>query len=253
MANAVLQAIADILAYPNYKKDESVPEPTVSVTEISGSEVSTPVAEILEPLEFTESEPQSTITTQPELDINTTHIQSSPYNDPVNFLDLRDLTLQERLLAISMTHFTSTTPDYATADYLSSFNWPLVFSTLRTLCKQQNITFQRQEFYLVIFRSKLQPTADRMRLGELDKNSHEEACASGGLLHYWFGSPNAENRNLATCIWRNRADAAAGGKGPWHAKARRAAREMYESIEFHTHAFVVEEGAEEWRLEAYQG
>ena len=53
-------------------------------------------------------------------------------------------------------------------------------------------------------------------------------------------------------IWRNREDAAAGGKGPWHRKARGAAREMYEHISFHTHKLVVEDGAHEWRLEEYR-
>ena len=52
-------------------------------------------------------------------------------------------------------------------------------------------------------------------------------------------------------IWRNREDAAAGGKGPWHRQARTAAREMYEEISFHTHRFVVEDGARNCRLEEY--
>ena len=53
-------------------------------------------------------------------------------------------------------------------------------------------------------------------------------------------------------IWRNREDAAAGGKGPWHRLARGAAREMYEEISFHTHKLVVEDGAESWKLEEYR-
>lgn len=55
----------------------------------------------------------------------------------------------------------------------------------------------------------------------------------------------------AAGIWRNREDAAAGGQGPWHKKARAAAREMYESISFHTHKLVIEGGAEKWQLEEY--
>lgn len=270
MLRSVLQAAADVLAYPDYKKDDSVPAATVSVTEIletPSEELTDPVTEIYKP-EAEESRESVTEICEPELestqdqdstaslpsyDLTTTHIKSSPYDDPVNFLSLQDLSPQERLLAIAMTEFNSTRPDYATAPYMESFNWPAVMSTLRQLCKREGITFQREEFYLVIFRSKLHPTTDLIRLGELDKNSHEEACASGGLLHYWFGSCNDEMRNLATCIWRNRGDAQAGGRGPEHAKAMRAAKEMYEAIEFHRHAFVVGDGAESWSLEEYKG
>ena len=50
-------------------------------------------------------------------------------------------------------------------------------------------------------------------------------------------------------IWRNREDARAGGRGPWHAQARMAAKEMYEKIDFSVHKLIIEEGANGWRLE----
>ena len=40
---------------------------------------------------------------------------------------------------------------------------------------------------------------DREKLFVLDKNSHAEAVRSGGLLKYWYGEPDAEGANLATC------------------------------------------------------
>lgn len=49
-------------------------------------------------------------------------------------------------------------------------------------------------------------------------------------------------------IWVTREDAAAGGRGSWHRKARVAARDMYETISFHTHSLVVEDGARSWEL-----
>ena len=185
MSDSVLRPISTVFSPSKPKKDDSIPLPIVSVTEISA------------PIEEAEDEvaPQQ-IT---DIDVNITHIQSSPYDDPVNYLDLRDLATPERLLAIAMTHLKATRPEYATAPFLESFNWSEIFSILRKLCQQSGIIWQRQEFYLVIFRSRLRTTADRNRLGELDKKSHEEACASGGLLHYWFGSTDAEMRNLATC------------------------------------------------------
>ena len=50
-----------------------------------------------------------------------------------------------------------------------------------------------------------------------------------------------------------REDAAAGGSGPWHKRARGAAREMYESISFHTHSLVVEDGVSSWDLRDFAG
>jgi len=133
------------------------------------------------------------------LDTNATRIKSSPYDDPLNFLILTELDTPTKLFALSLTQFNAIRPDYATAPYMSNFNLSTVFETLRDLCADAGIVWKRQEFYVVIFRSQLRGDADRERLGELDQMSHQEACASGGLLHYWFGIPDGEMRNLATC------------------------------------------------------
>lgn len=45
-------------------------------------------------------------------------------------------------------------------------------------------------------------------------------------------------------VWRSREDARKGGSGPWHRRARGAAREMYERIEFTTLKLVVGEDEE---------
>jgi hypothetical protein len=52
---------------------------------------------------------------------------------------------------------------------------------------------------VVIFRSKRKEVVDKYLLHVLDQQSHIEATASGGLLKYWFGDPNPERRNVATC------------------------------------------------------
>ncbi|KAJ3325290.1 hypothetical protein HDU93_002650 [Gonapodya sp. JEL0774] len=179
------------------------------------------------------------------------HLVSSPYNDLANQLLLTDLTLPLRLFAIALTVMQPIRPDYSTAPYLESFNWPTVFATLRTLCSRVGLHWQRHEFYLVAFRSQRRRDCDPDVLSMLDKRSHEEACASGGLLKYWFGSCDDEMRNLATCIWRHREDAAAGGRGPWHAKARAFARQAYENIQFQTYRFTVDDGARIWFIEEY--
>jgi hypothetical protein len=56
-----------------------------------------------------------------------------------------------------------------------------------------------------------------------------------------------------TGIWRNREDARLGGLGPWHKKARLAARELYEAITFTIRKFVIEDGAKGFRLEEWDG
>jgi len=53
---------------------------------------------------------------------------------------------------------------------------------------------------------------------------------------------------ICTGLWRNREDARRGGTGPWHKKARLAAKELYENIEFTTWEFVIEDGVSGWSL-----
>ncbi|KAG8628006.1 hypothetical protein KVT40_003879 [Elsinoe batatas] len=189
----------------------------------------------------------------PSYDLSASHLITSPYPDFANQTRLTDLSLSCRLLSFALTNMAPVRPDYSTAYYMESFNWDVCFAELRKLCAQTGYRWQRQEFYVVIFRSKLKPDADRTRLGELDQHSHAEACQSGALLKYWFGECNEERRNLATCLWRGRDDAVAGGKGAWHAKAMRSAVEMYETISFHRHSLVIEDGVESWNLEEYSG
>ena len=129
------------------------------------------------------------------------HIKASPYIDTGNLLDLRRLSTPNRFLALALTFLEPTREDYATAPYLDSFNWHIVFHMLRHLCRAADFEWHEQEFHIVIFRSVLKEGADRKRLGVLDQNSHAEACASGGLLKYWFGKPDDKNRNLATCTF----------------------------------------------------
>jgi hypothetical protein len=90
--------------------------------------------------------------------------------------------------------------DYATGDYLESFNWNEVFDLVKAFAEAEGHVWTRQSFYVVSFRSKLQPGVDNDHLHALDAYSHQEAIASGGLLKYWFGTKNEERRNLATCM-----------------------------------------------------
>ncbi|KAL4969085.1 uncharacterized protein BDV14DRAFT_166269 [Aspergillus stella-maris] len=180
------------------------------------------------------------------------HLITSPYTTPEHQLDLSTLDTPNRLLAQALAVLEPTRPDYATAPYIDSFDWPGVVSKLQSLAAEENFSWQRTSFYVVAFRSILRADADGDRLHLLDERSHAEAVKSGGLLKYWFGSKNERRENLATCVWRSREDARAGGTGPWHAQARGAARTMYEKIEFTTMELVVREEEGEWELKAWR-
>ena len=129
------------------------------------------------------------------------HLVVSPYTTLPHLLDLRTLKEPQKLLAKSLTVLHSTREDYATAPYHQSFNWDAVIDQLRSLLDSSNYQWNRQHFYIVVFRSQIPPTTDRTHLIELDQRSHAEATRSGGLLKYWFGLPDGNGRNLATCTF----------------------------------------------------
>jgi len=124
---------------------------------------------------------------------------SSPYLESTHHLDLTTLDSQSRFFARALALMEPTGPDYAVTDYTAAFNWPAIMGALQHHTAEARQPWKRQSFYTVIFRSLLSPTVDRDLLHRLDKESHREATVSGGLLKYWFGVPNAERRNLATC------------------------------------------------------
>jgi len=125
----------------------------------------------------------------------------SPYHEPEHLLDLRSLDTQNRLLALALTSLEpgSASGEYAIIKYEQAFDWTKVMARLKSLAESEGIRWRRQEFYVVEFRSKLLEKIDNDLLFKLDRESHREATHSGGLLKYWFGTPDAERRNLATC------------------------------------------------------
>ncbi|KAK9376700.1 uncharacterized protein V1513DRAFT_375411 [Lipomyces chichibuensis] len=173
---------------------------------------------------------------------------ASPYNDELHLLDLRRLDTPNQLLAKALTILKPIREDYATAPYIESFNWQAVIDFLRDLAVAEGYRWKKQKFYVVTFRSKLYPDIDLQRLHDLDVLSHQEAVASGGLLKYWFGTKNQSHQNLATCLWRSREDARAGGTGPRHKNARAAARELYDTIDFTTLKLVIDDDASSWQI-----
>ena len=175
-------------------------------------------------------------------------LQASPYSDRDHLLDLTTLAKPLQLFAEALTAMRWITPEFATAPYHKAFNWDSITDIFSRAMRAERPgeKLENLHFYVIVFRSKVNKHADRQLLGELDKAAHLEAVEGGGLLKYWFGTPNEAGRNLATCkyssladfvafsnfsmigLWRNRADARRGGAGPGHAQAMRAAARMYD-------------------------
>lgn len=106
----------------------------------------------------------------------------SPYTERAHQLDLQTLNDENRLFAQALTVLDATRPDYATAEYTASFNWPEVLDNLKALVRESGKKFHETSFYIVAFRSQIKPSTDYSHLGELDKAAHKEAVDSGGFL-----------------------------------------------------------------------
>ncbi|OAA47430.1 UPF0643 protein [Beauveria brongniartii RCEF 3172] len=175
-------------------------------------------------------------------------IVQSPYTELAHQLDLSTLDYENALLAKALSTVDATRDDYAIASYVESFNWTGVMAHLKTLVGIYGQRYQDATFYIVAFRSQIKPSTDYSHLGELDKAAHLEAIESGGFLKYWFGSPDSELRNLATCLWRSKEDAVAGGRGPAHRKAAMSTRSLYAYWKIDQHRLTIRNNAEEWEI-----
>ncbi|KAK1759146.1 hypothetical protein QBC47DRAFT_397960 [Echria macrotheca] len=176
----------------------------------------------------------------------------SPYTEQEHLLDLTTLDAENRLLALALTSMKNIREDYATAPYLETFNWEDIVDTLRTLARKENHHWRETSFFVVAFRSQIPPETVYADLGVLDKAAHVEATASGGFLKYWFGKPDEDGRNLATCIWRSQEDAKKGGAGPAHRKAAGSARSLYSFWQIDRHRLTIREGIESWELTKWE-
>ncbi|KAL8780697.1 MAG: hypothetical protein Q9213_006343 [Squamulea squamosa] len=172
----------------------------------------------------------------------------SPYTSRPHLLDLTLLNHAQNLLAKALTILAPVTDAYATSPYISSFNWVAVFSLLAASAKAERYTWRKQFFYVIIFRSQVPPSTNRADLAALDMKAHAEAMQSGGLLKYWFGTPDADGRNLATCIWRQREDAQPGSSGEGHKAAMRATINMYSEWQVERLKLTVGDNVEDWNI-----
>jgi len=172
----------------------------------------------------------------------------SPYDEKPHLLDLRTLNTANQLLAKALVGLKCQRDDYATAPYPSIFNWSEVVDLVHQLAKTSNFQWEETSFYIVVFRSRIPPTTVYADLGVLDKAAHVEATESGGFLKYWFGSPDQEGRNLATCVWRNMHDARIGSVGEAHRKAAGATRFLYTEWKIERLRLVIKSDAKDWEI-----
>ena len=183
----------------------------------------------------------------------------SPYAFAPHLLRLNTVSQPNQFLAKALTQMRAVRDDYATAAYIDSFNWSTIVNLVQNLSEKAAYKWQREVFYIVVFRSRVKPNTNRVDLGLMDADAHEEAMESGGLLKYWFGVPDANCRNLATCklwrmtlcpessltrlgIWRDQDDAKRGGRGPGHQRAMRAIVGLYTEWILERLQFVIEPG-----------
>ena len=190
---------------------------------------------------------------------------ASPYLDHSHSLDLNTLEPQARLFALALSQLQLATPDYAVVRYEDVFDFDALMCELRSLAHQAGVEWKRQDFYVVEFRSKLKHEYDGERLAYLDKESHREAVASGGLLKYWFGVPNVNQQNLATCMcdippmygksltepgfWRSKEDAIKGGRGPQHRIAKGIIMTTYKHIDIKGLRLTIDDDVARWWFE----
>ncbi|KAM0232888.1 hypothetical protein ACHAP5_010585 [Fusarium lateritium] len=180
------------------------------------------------------------------------YLVQSPYTEQEHLLDLETLDNENTLLAQALSQLRVLRNDYATAPYTESFNWEEVIDEVKRLAIESGKGFKETSFYIVAFRSRIKKTTEYADLGLLDKGAHAEAVASGGFLKYWFGEPDTELANLATCIWRSREDAKQGGTGPAHRKAAGATRSMYAYWKIDQHRLIIRDNVESWEIIPWQ-
>jgi len=193
---------------------------------------------------------KTSVLTQPiDMDKNDPNLLvNSPFAHEPHLLDLRSLDLPNQFLAKALNKLICLRKDYATAPYVESFNWSEIIDGLRKLVQEDGFAWKEQPFYIVVFRSRILPETDRADLGALDKAAHAEAMESGGLLKYWFGTPDENGRNLATCVWRRCQDARAGSVGKDHVRAANAARRSYSEWRTERLRLLIKDDVEGWEI-----
>ena len=113
-------------------------------------------------------------------------------------IDLTNLIITELdlILANALESLHPILDSYRTSSLSESMNWSSIHALLPPLATKS--------WYVVVFRSIRKKDVNRKDLYDADHAAHMEAKESGGILGYWYGDVDKENRCLAMCIWANR-------------------------------------------------
>ena len=135
-------------------------------------------------------------------------------------------------LRSALAELTPVRSDYQTAGVLESFNWETVLAGTPA-----------GRWYLVVFRSVHRSDADEQRLTEIDNDAYAEAmAASGGLLVYFRGEPDAAGNCVSFCLWTSRDEARRASALPLHMAAMECVPQMYESYRLEAQHLVWDTG-----------
>ncbi|CCF48307.1 hypothetical protein NDA11_005145 [Ustilago hordei] len=161
-----------------------------------------------------------------------------------------DLTPPHPLASSSSASFSqcprfSSASEQALIQLGTSFNWS---------CLPALPLASSRAWYGVLFLSVRKAGSESASFYQADRLAHEEATRSGGLIMYWYGSPNpTTGANLATCIWTSRKSAVEASKLPLHRKAAQYAAPSYERYDLVRYRLVKRAGETRLRIEACIG
>ena len=189
------------------------------------------------------------------------------YKEDSQLVDLDTFHISDQLLILALEQMSERRSDYAQheeVDYKNAFNWDRVLTELGRLAREAKYSWpQSRQYHVIAYYSQLEPgmatsNESRFQLGSLDEAAFREALEIGGLMKYWFGEPDGQHRNLATCehearlilirlltpagIWRSREEANAVRDKQHHAKAKQQGFNMYRNILIQELELTVEAG-----------
>lgn len=193
-----------------------------------------------------------------QLDFDTfTHIRTSPYFESGHLLDLNSLALNYQIISFSLQSLTPMAEGkYAFLAYIDAFNISTIVKLVREYSHMLRYQIPKTKVYVIAFRSILhkevqESSEKRQFLADIDKQSHIEANQSGGLLKYWFGTPdNVHGQNLATCWWKSKSDAKAGGSGKAHREGMKKVRDWFVNWKVEEYEFIIDESAQSYSFES---
>ena len=196
------------------------------------------------------------------------------YTEDSQLVDLDTFHISDQLLMLALEQMSEARSDYAQheeVNYKNAFDWNGVLTELARLAGDAKYSWpQTRQYHVVAYYSQLEPDVanskeSRSQLGGLDEAAFREALEIGGLMKYWFGEPDGQHRNLATCeheaglipiklltaagIWRSKEEANAVRDKQHHSRAKKQGFNMYRNILIQELELTVEAGLADLKVD----